>query len=142
MIARPPHPPRVLHPALLAAGLLILAGLASAAGLNDTGITGCANGTQDFLPCPQPGYPSQDAETGRDAQVGLQKLGAGPAGFDFTKLDRNGYPLPDSAMNWDCVRDNVTGLIWEIKTNDGGLRDWDWTYTWCNKYLAESQLVF
>ena len=31
-----------------------------------------------------------------------------------------------------CVRDNVTGLIWEVKTDDGGLRDKDWTYTWYN----------
>ena len=29
-----------------------------------------------------------------------------------------------------CVKDNVTGLIWEQKTADGGLRDKNWTYTW------------
>ncbi len=62
----------------------------------------------------------------------MQKLGAGPAGFDFTKLGSAGQPLPDSATNWDCIRDNVTGLIWEIKTDDNGLRDKDWTYTWYN----------
>lgn len=28
-----------------------------------------------------------------------------------------------------CVRDNVTGLMWEVKTTDGGLRDWNKTYT-------------
>ena len=28
-----------------------------------------------------------------------------------------------------CVRDNITGLIWEGKTDDGGLRDKDNTYT-------------
>jgi hypothetical protein len=28
------------------------------------------------------------------------------------------------------VRDNVTGLVWEVKTADGGLRDQKWSYTW------------
>ena len=28
-----------------------------------------------------------------------------------------------------CVKDNITGLIWEGKTDDGGLRDKDRTYT-------------
>lgn len=28
-----------------------------------------------------------------------------------------------------CVRDNVTGLMWEVKTADGGLRDGNKTYT-------------
>ena len=30
------------------------------------------------------------------------------------------------------MRDNVTGLMWEVKTDDGGLRDKDWTYSWYN----------
>ena len=122
---------------LTGAGLLLatwLPGWAAAAGLNDTGITGCANDTQNNLTCPQVGFPSQDAETGRDAQPGLGKAGAGPAGFDFTKLDSTGQPLADNAPSWDCVRDNVTGLIWEVKTDNAtrDLRDKDWTYTWCN----------
>jgi hypothetical protein len=53
-------------------------------------------------------------------------------GFSFTKLDANGNDLPASATDWSCVRDNVTGLIWEVKTDDGGLRDQNWTYTWYN----------
>ncbi|MBV5309871.1 hypothetical protein, partial [Chromatium okenii] len=33
-----------------------------------------------------------------------------------------------------CVKDNVTGLIWEVKTDNTtpDLRDKDWTYTWYN----------
>ena len=115
---------------LLAA--LLLPGWAAAAGLNDTGITQCADGSSNNVACNNASFPRQDAETGRDAQPGLSKAGAGPAGFDFTKLDSSGNPLADSAPSWDCVRDNVTGLIWEIKTDDGGLRDKDWTYTWYN----------
>ena len=37
----------------------------------------------------------------------------------FTKLDRQGNPLPDAATASAMVRDNVTGLIWEVKTDDG-----------------------
>lgn len=115
------------------AALLLLPGLTVAAGLNDTGVTQCADDSSNDLPCNNsPIFPRQDAETGRDAQVGLQKAGSGSAGFDFTKLDSNSAPLPADAVSWDCVRDNVTGLIWEIKTDDNGLRDKDWTYTWYN----------
>ncbi len=123
-------PSRITRAGLLA--VLLLPDLAAAAGLNDTGITQCANETQNNLSCPQADFPSQDAETGRDAQTDLTKVGGGAAGFDFTKLDAVGNPLPASATVWDCVRDNVTGLVWEIKTDDGGLRDKDWRYTWYN----------
>jgi hypothetical protein len=61
----------------------------------------------------------------------------GIAGFSFTKLDTGGAPLANQAAQynvtpWDCVRDEVTGLQWEVKTDDGGLRDRDWTYSWFN----------
>ena len=108
---------------------------AQAAPLNDTGITTCSDNTTNGLPCPQSGFPGQDAEYGRDAaaQAGtLSKIGGGRAGFDFTKLGPGGNDLPASATSWSCVRDNVTGLIWEVKTNDGGLRDKGNTYTWYN----------
>lgn len=36
----------------------------------------------------------------------------------------------NAQTNWGCTRDNETGLIWEIKTNDGGLRDISWVYPW------------
>ena len=52
----------------------------------------------------------------------------------YTKIDNNGSELPDSAIlgsnptDWACTKDNKTGLIWEVKTSDGGLRDWNKTY--------------
>ncbi len=106
-----------------------------AAPLNDTGITTCSNNTANGLPCPQTDFPGQDAEYGRDAAAAagtLTKIGGGRAGFDFTKLDVDGNALPASATEWSCVRDNVTGLTWEVKTADGGLRDQNNTYTWYN----------
>lgn len=51
--------------------------------------------------------------------------------FDLTKIDEWGNELDDSANDWSCVKDNVTGLMWEVKkdTNrtfgDDGLRDLD-----------------
>ncbi len=77
----------------------------------------------------------QDCANGRDAEAlagTLIKIGAGHAGFDFSKLDSNGDELPGDAADWQCVRDNVTGLVWEVKTDDDGLHDRDNTYTWYN----------
>jgi len=107
--------------------------------LNDTGIDWCADGDTNFLDCPVAGFPGQDGDFGRDAAARagtLEKVGAGDAGFDYTKIANDGSELPASATlgsgpnDWACTRDNVTGLIWEVKTTDGGLRDRNNTYTW------------
>jgi hypothetical protein len=56
----------------------------------------------------------------------------------YTKIANNGTELLDDAklgkeyLNWACTKDNKTGLIWEIKTNDGLLRDMKNAYTWYN----------
>lgn len=69
---------------------------------------------------------------------------AGEGGiFDFTKLDARGQPLTEqdavyTVTPWSCVRDNVTGLMWEVKTVDGGLRDQNHTYTWHNPDSGEN----
>ncbi|MEI6747292.1 MAG: DUF1566 domain-containing protein [Methylococcaceae bacterium] len=53
----------------------------------------------------------------------------------YTKIANDGSTLPNSAVlgtaptDWACTKDNKTGLIWEVKTTDGGLRDKDKTYT-------------
>lgn len=105
--------------------------------LNDTGVDWCADGSQNNLDCPVQGYEEQDGDHGRDALARkgqLQKIGGGAAGFDFTKLDANGEELAQSASDWSCVRDNVTGLIWEVKqpAGSGGLRDVAHSYSWYN----------
>ncbi|TCT21539.1 List-Bact-rpt repeat protein [Thiobaca trueperi] len=89
----------------------------SLAALNDTGVKTCSDGSQGGLPCPVANFPGQDAEYGTN-------------GFDFTKLDADGNALPADAINHVCVRDNVTGLTWEVKTDDGGLHDKDSTFSW------------
>lgn len=108
--------------------------------LNDTGIDWWATGPggEHFLDKPQPDYPGQDADFGRDAlarEGELNKVGGGAAGFDFTKLDDNGDDLPSTAAGWSCVRDNHTGLIWETKVDDDDgdhFRHFEHRYTWYN----------
>ncbi|CAK0772067.1 exported hypothetical protein [Gammaproteobacteria bacterium] len=90
---------------------------ASAAGLNDTGINTCSDFVYNELACPVTGLEGQDAEYGTNH-------------FDFTKLDASGNDLWVTASTHVCVRDNVTKLIWEVKTDDHSLRDKGWTYTW------------
>jgi hypothetical protein len=109
--------------------------------LNDTGIGFCTDDTNRLFPsCESPALGlwaelDQDALTGRDALAfrgELVKQGAGNAGFDYTKIGAGGQRLPAGAETWHCVVDNHTGLMWEIKTDDGGLRDWRHRYTWHN----------
>ncbi len=108
--------------------------------INDTGILFCANSNTQFLDCNSTNLGSfyglnQDGELGRDvlaANGKLTKVGGGQAGFDFSKISNSGTVLPANASNWSCVLDNNTGLIWEVKTDDGGLRDKDNTYKWYN----------
>lgn len=51
-------------------------------------------------------------------------------GLKLIKLDANGKILDNTATNAACIKDVATGLMWELKTDDGGLRDKDWNYTW------------
>jgi len=56
----------------------------------------------------------------------------------FTKIDAGGKVLPDDAQSWNCVRDNSTGLLWEVKTADMGLHSKWHTYTWFNPDQKEN----
>jgi hypothetical protein len=83
--------------------------------LHDTGITGCFSNSKKIA-CNDPDFPEQDADSGRDEiSTLLDKIGDGPRSFDFTKFDENGDELSNSAVVFSCVRDNFTGLIWEVK---------------------------
>jgi hypothetical protein len=106
-------------------------------------------------------HPNQDGHHGRDAVArtdaieltdNLEKTGHGAAGFDFTKLrESNGKPLSFSdyawsdsgseevGTQWGCVRDNRTGLVWEVKSGSAvHLRSRDNTYTWYNSDSANN----
>ncbi|AYQ56162.1 hypothetical protein MS2017_0418 [Bathymodiolus thermophilus thioautotrophic gill symbiont] len=55
----------------------------------------------------------QDCHQGRDATHNNDS--DGHAGFSFTKISNTGAPLAATATNWSCVKDEVTGLVWERK---------------------------
>lgn len=99
--------------------------------LNDTGITTYSDDTDNGLSMPPATHPGQDARYGRDAIWNDDT--DGHAGFSFTKLDAQGNALAASARQWSCVKDNVSGLVWEVKDDVfNSLRNKDNTYSWYN----------
>jgi hypothetical protein len=60
----------------------------------------------------------------------------------YTKLDENGNALSATASFWSMVKDNITGLTWEVKTNKDHVQDYsnphdaDNTYTWYDTNAA------
>ena len=98
---------------------LMVNAVAFATPVPDTGQTKCYDVAGNVITCPSPGQPFY----GQDANYSINRM-------SFTKLDGGGKALSDSAMSWVMVKDNVTGLIWENKTDDGTIHDGDNTYIW------------
>lgn len=96
----------------------------------DTGITfsGAHEVSGNNPDCMAFGTAPQDCRYGRDATHDYDT--DGHAGFSYTKLASDGSELPAGAANWSCVRDNITGRVWEMKTDDSGIHDKDNTYRW------------
>ncbi|MCP4119360.1 MAG: DUF1566 domain-containing protein [Desulfobacteraceae bacterium] len=92
----------------------------------DTGQKKCYDDLGNQITCPKPGEPFY----GQDANYSINPI-------SYTKLDANGNDLPDSAWKWAMVRDNVTGLIWEVKTGHGSVHSRYESYTW-----KEAQDIF
>lgn len=122
-----------LHAGLGACSLALLLALAGAAspgpaaarGLNDTGQVSCYDPVaNETMPCAGTG---QDGESGRDVEQPNPADGA--KGFRFRKIGPAGEVLPRDATAWQCVLDVTTGLMWEVKTDDSGLRDYRKSYT-------------
>lgn len=88
-------------------------------GMKKTQATETSN-TSDGIPSLPPHVPAHYATIAQ--QQGQQYL----------KIGTQGQVLADDATQWDCVYDSKTQLLWEEKTDDGGLRDKDWSYTWYN----------
>jgi len=49
---------------------------------------------------------------------------------NFIKISATGSKLKSTSQKWSCVLDSSSGLMWEMKTDDNGLHDKDWLYTW------------
>jgi Protein of unknown function (DUF1566) len=98
--------------------------------LNDTGARRCLDDQNQWTKaCAATG---QDGEFGRD--VRLPQGDDGRLGFRFVKVCQSGQaagegncpadpPFGAGVNDWACTQDRVTGLIWELKTDDGGPRD-------------------
>ena len=86
--------------------------------LPDTGVTQCQNQSQ-ISDCPQSGEPYY----GQDANYTINP-------HQFVKYDAFGSILSESADQWSIIYDKATGLMWEVKTDDGGLSDRDRIVTW------------
>lgn len=106
--------------------------------LNDTGITFGGeplSGNNTFCTSTGGNIAQQDCSKGRDANPVLNDSADGAAGFSFTKISNAGAAIPASATlgsaasDWACTYDNVTGLMWEVKTVSGR-RSSAHTYTW------------
>ena len=112
--------------------------------LNDTGVILY---TQDFPPRattdPAPtdlltstidtSAPGQDADKGTDTDP-TNSNNDGIEGFRFSKLDASGTSLTNQSKSyseekWHCVKDENTGLTWEVKTLSG-FQQQGTPYTW------------
>jgi hypothetical protein len=104
--------------------ILILATVAFATPVPDTGQSKCYNDSVEIT-CPSPGQPFY----GQDTQYTINPM-------SYTKLDGSGNTLPDSAASWVMVKDNVTGLIWEMKTNMDGVENYKDPHDADNRYTC------
>lgn len=67
--------------------------------------------------------------------VGCDKQsGPGPEIHDtkYLVIGPNGQPVEGVPGENDCVLDQFIGLVWELKSDQRGLRDWRNTYSWYN----------
>jgi hypothetical protein len=86
----------------------------------------------------------QDCRFGRDSDNTLDKIGTGNGGFDFNKVSSEGDILFEEAPQWDCVNDNHTGLMWEVKHNSqsANIRNNTNTFSWSldefPEYISEN----
>ncbi len=97
----------------------------------DTGQTKCYDNS-GRIPCPLEG----EAFYGQDGHYAKAR--------SYTKLGSGGTVLADTAGDWIMVKDNVTGLVWEVKHAGDGTADYnnphdaDNTYTWYDETFVEN----
>ncbi|MBF0452961.1 MAG: DUF1566 domain-containing protein [Candidatus Magnetomorum sp.] len=91
--------------------------------MSDTNQNQCYN-TQYEIPCPKEG----EALYGQDANYQINPV-------SFSKLDAQSNELPESASQWAMVKDNVTGLIWEVKHPSDSIENFNNPHDADNKYI-------
>jgi hypothetical protein len=93
----------------------------------ETGQTKCYNDSVE-IGCPESGKPLN----GQDSQY------QGP-NHSYTKLGQSGVTLANHTTQtggWLMTQDSVTGLVWEMKTDDNSINDKAKVFTWCDKNSA------
>lgn len=91
--------------------------------MTDTGVTAFANLDGFYNTASVADFPGQDADYGLDLTKNNDADGA--AGFSYVKLSSTGEMLAADAEQWSCVKDLQTGLIWEVKDANAGIRHKD-----------------
>ncbi len=92
--------------------------------LADTGITSAQcyrAGSNVLVSCLSPEAIALNAQ--QDGMIGLDVTNPDPSdgrlGLSYVKISSTGAELPPSATEWQCVKDKITGLIWENKNIPG-----------------------
>lgn len=48
----------------------------------------------------------------------------------YLKRDKSGNLVSNNTKQWHCIEDTHNGLVWEVKSSDGGMRDKNNSYSW------------
>ncbi|MDH5611775.1 MAG: DUF1566 domain-containing protein [Gammaproteobacteria bacterium] len=54
----------------------------------------------------------------------------------YLKRDIDGKTLAENSEKWSCVEDMASGLIWEVKSDDGSIHDKNNSYSWFQPSLT------
>ena len=119
-------------------------------------LMGCPNGSDSNIE--RSSYP--DSGTGADTDNGsgsllpdyVIRIHLNPAGLsldenqlrqetylDFSKVDPGGVIVEDDVLEWSCIMDNKTTLMWEVKSAVGGgsINDASYVYSWFKSNSAD-----
>lgn len=106
--------------------VLLFSSLALAYPVPDTGPTLCYDENGQETPC---------EGSGQDGAFSINPI-------SYTKLDGDGTELSDDATEWAAARDNVTGLVWEVKNEANKAISYPWgdapddaTHIYVNDYI-------
>lgn len=104
-------------------------------------LVGCPNGSDSNVE--RSSYPGAGA--GGFAADYVIRINLNPAGLsldenlqreshllDLTKISAQGSAISTEAVEWSCVLDNQTELMWEVKSaiGESGINDADYVYSW------------
>ncbi|MGJ8679167.1 Lcl domain-containing protein [Paraglaciecola sp.] len=106
--------------------------------LNDTGIGFGSDATSNGGACSTTITGTDGSRLEQDCSQGRSTTANsdtdGESGFDFTRINADGSEYSGSGNfstePWACVRDDRTGLLWEVKTNDSSIHDAKNFYRW------------